>query len=113
MIRYREPALTATSLLTPLVGLILLFTADLSAEQQAAWNATAVAVAGLITAAIAVHDRLAPAVMGLAQAVLALLTVYGFGLSAEQSTAVTGFLALAVGAYIRTQVTAPEAAPGT
>lgn len=106
---YREPAITATSLLAPLVGMIVLLVAGLSAEQQAVWNAVAVAVAGLITAAIVIRERLAPAIMGLAQAVLALLAVYGFGLSAEQSTGVMAFVAVAVGAYVRTQVSAaPE-----
>ena len=107
MFRYREPALTATSLLAPLVGTLLLFFVNLTAGEQAAWNAVAVAAAGLITAAIAVREKLAPAILGLAQAVISVLTVYGFGLSAAQSTGVMAFLSLAVGAYIRTQIVAP------
>lgn len=108
----REPALTATSLLAPLVGTLLLFLTNMTAESQAAWNAAAVAVAGLITAAIAVRDRLAPAILGLAQAVISLLTVYGLGLTAEQSTGVMGLLALVVGAYLRTQISAPVTVDG-
>lgn len=112
MLRYREPALTATSLLAPLAGMLLLFATDMSPEAQAAWNAVAVTVAGLITAVIATREKLAPAILGLAQAVISLLTVYGFGMSAEQSTGVMAFLALLVGAYVRTQVSAPpEKAP--
>jgi len=110
MLRYREPALTATALLAPAVGTLLLFIADLSPEAQAGWNGLAVAVAGLITSAIAIRERLAPTILGLAQAVISLLTVYGFGLSAEQSTGVMAFLALVVGAYVRGQITAPPEA---
>lgn len=111
MLRYREPALTATALLAPAVGLLLLFLTDLPAGAQAGWNAVAVGVAGLITAVIALRDKLAPAILGLAQAVLSLVTVYGFGLTAEQSTGVMSFLALAVGAYVRTQISAPPERP--
>lgn len=113
MLRYREPALTATALLAPAVGLLLLFLADLSPESQAAWNGATLALAGLITAVIALRDRLAPAILGFAQAVLSLLTVHGWHLTAEQSTAVMSFLALAVGAYVRTQISAPPERPVT
>jgi nicotinamide riboside transporter PnuC len=112
MIRYREPALTATTLLAPLVGLILLFIADMTPAEQASWNGVAVTVAGLITAVIVARDKLAPAILGLAQAVIGLLTVYGLGMSAEQTTATMGFLALLVGAYVRTQVHAPLTSDG-
>ena len=108
----REPALLATSLLAPAVGTLLLFLTDMTAESQAAWNAVAVAVAGLITAAIAVRDRLAPAILGLAQAVIQILAVYGWGLTAEQTTGVMGLLALVVGAYLRTQISAPVTVDG-
>lgn len=106
MLKYREPALTATTLLAPAVGLFLLLIADLDPATQAAWNAAAVAVAGLITAGLAAREKLAPAILGFTQAVLALLTVYGFGLSAEAATGVTGFVALIVGTYLRERITA-------
>ncbi len=106
MIRYREPALTAISLMPPAVGALLLFLADLTVDQQNAINAVAVAVAGLVTAALVASDRLAPAILGFAAAILTLLAAYGFALSEAQSTAVMGFLSLLVGAYVRTQVTA-------
>lgn len=106
LVRYREPALTATTLLAPAVGLLLLFITDLSPAAQAGWNGVAVSVAGLITAALVARDRLAPAILGFAQAVVGLLTVYGWGMNAEQTTAFMGFLALVVGAYVRTQSTA-------
>lgn len=108
----REAALIPTSLLAPFVATLLLFFAGLSPEAQAAWNAVAVAVAGLITAVLVVRDKLAPAILGLAQAVMSILTVYGWGMTAAQSTATLAFLSLVVGAYVRTQVKAvPEPAP--
>lgn len=112
MIRYREPALTAVTLLAPAVGLALLFFADLPAGAQAGWNGLAVAVAGLVTSAIAVREKLAPTILGFSQAVLGLLTVYGFGFSAEQTTGLMGFLALALGVYLRGQITAPVTVDG-
>lgn len=111
MLRFREPALTATALLAPAVGLLLLFVTDMPPGAQAGWNAVAVAVAGLITSIIAVREKLAPTILGLAQAVISILTVYGFGMSAEQSTGTMAFLALLVGAYVRTQITAPPEQP--
>jgi hypothetical protein len=107
----REAALIPTSLLAPFVATVLLFVAGLSPEAQAGWNAVAVAVAGLITAVLVRRDRLAPAILGLAQAVAAILTVYGWGMTAAQSTATMAFLSLLVGAYVRTQVTANPEAP--
>lgn len=103
----REPVLMFTPLLAPLVGTVLLFVTDLDAADQAAWNAAAVAVAGLISAALVARDKLAPAILGLAQALVQLLSVWGLGLTAEQATGVLGFVALAVGMYLRTQVDAP------
>lgn len=108
----RESVLTLTTLLAPLVGVILLFAADLDPTTQAVWNGAAVAAAGLITAALVARDRLAPAILGFAQAVMQLLAVFGFGLSAAQTTGVMGFLALLVGAYLRTQVWAKVDASG-
>lgn len=112
MIRYREPALTAVTLLAPAVGLFLLLFANFDAETQAAWNAAAVAVAGLITAGIAAREKLAPTILGFTQAVLALLTVYGFGLTGEQATGVTAFVALLVGTYLRERIVAPVTVDG-
>lgn len=108
----REPVLTLTPLIAPAAGLVLLFIADLPAETQAAWNGAATAAAGLITAALVARDRLAPAIMGFVQTVLQLLAVFGFGLSAEQTTGLMGFVALVVGMWLRTQVFAKVDANG-
>lgn len=108
----REPVLTLTPLIAPAAGLVLLFIADLDGETQAAWNGGATALAGLITAALVARDRLAPAIMGFVQTVLQLLAVFGFGLSAEQTTGLMGFVALVVGMWLRTQVFAKIDANG-
>lgn len=103
---WREPALILTFLLAPAVQTGLLVFADLDAGTQATWNGLAAAVAGLITAAMVARDRLVPAILGLGQALIAGATVWGWDLSTEESTAVSAFLALAVGAFTRTQVRA-------
>lgn len=108
----REPVLTATPLLAPLVGVIMLFVTDLDAGTQAAVNGAAVAVAGLVSAALVARDKLAPAILGFAQAVIQVLAVFGLGFTAEQTTAVMGLVALAVGMYLRTQVYAKVDASG-
>jgi hypothetical protein len=108
----REPALGVMTLLPGLVATLLLFFADLSPDAQAAWNAAALAASGLVTAALVARDKLAPAILGFAQAMLALLTVHGFQLTAAQSTGVMAFVSLAVGMYVRTQVTAKVSVTG-
>lgn len=104
---YREPALLAASLLAPAVQTALLVWAGLSDEGQAVWNAVAVAVAGLVVAGLAARDKLAPAILGLAVAVLALASYYGWHLDAAQSTAIISLVTLILGAFLRTQISAP------
>lgn len=111
--RFREPALTASTLLAPLVGVILLFTTNLTPEVQALWNGLATAVAGLITAGLVAREKLVPAILGFAQTVMQFLGVYGFHLTTDQITGVMGFLSLALGLYMRTQVWAGVATDGT
>lgn len=109
----REPVLMVATLLAPLVATILLFVTDMSGEAQAGWNALALAVGGIVTAAVVARDRLAPAIMGFVQALATLLPAYGWDLTAEQVTSVTGFVALVVGMWLRTQVTAKVADDGS
>jgi hypothetical protein len=108
---FREPALALTTFLAPFASLLLLHFTSLSPEAQAAWNATFVAVAGAGTAYLVAREKLAASLVGAGQAIVALLAVHGAGLDAEQATAVSGLLALAAGAYVRTQVTLDEPAP--
>lgn len=102
---FREPALALTAFAAPFASLILLYFTDLSPEAQAAYNAVFVAVAGAVTAWLVAREKLAASLVGAGQAIVALLAVHGAGLTAEQATAVSGLLALAAGAFVRTQVT--------
>lgn len=101
---FREPALALTTFLAPFASLVLLHFTSLSPEVQAAWNATFVAVAGAGTAYLVAREKLAASLVGAGQAIVALLAVHGAGLDAEQATALSGFVALLAGAYVRTQV---------
>ena len=102
----REPALILLGLLAPAVQTFLLVFLNLDPTTQAVWNAAAIAVAGLGTAWLVAREKLAASIIGVGGAVLSLLVHYGWDLSTEQQTALAAFLALAVGAYTRTQVTA-------
>ena len=90
----RDPALYLTLIATA-VRLLAAFVIDLTDSQQAVLNATATAVAGLIVALWVRRDGQVAAILGVAQALLALAV--GFGLDA---------------AFVRTQVTAPVSAEG-
>ena len=103
-----EPAVLLISTLAPFLQTLLLALTNLSPEVQAAWNALTVTVAGAVTAWVVARERLLPALLGAAQAVIALLAVHGFGLSAEQATGLSATLAVLVGQFVRTQVTAIE-----
>lgn len=102
----REPAL----ILALVAAAVALFSAtvfDLSIEQQGVLNAVAVAVIGLATAFAVARDKLAPAILGLVQAVLALALAFGLAISPETQGAAMAFVAALVGAFVRTQVAAP------
>ncbi len=104
----REPALWL-ALVAVLVKAAAAFGLDVSVDQQAVVNAVAAAVVGLIVAFI-VHDGAVAAVIGLAQAVLALAVGFGAHLDADRQAILMSLVAVAVGMYTRTQVTAPVAA---
>jgi hypothetical protein len=103
----REPALLFAGLLAPLVQTGLLIWGGLSPQAQAVWNAATLAVAGVVIAALTARDKLAPAVLGLSAAVVALLGFYGWHLSAAAETALASTVALVMAAFLRTQITAP------
>jgi hypothetical protein len=110
----REPALTLIAVVGPAVALLVSYFGDsLGADVQTAINAVAVAAAGILTA-VFVHggDKLAPALLGLAQAVVTLGLAAGWDMTPEQQA---GFLTVAgilIGAFVRTQVDAPVDALG-
>lgn len=101
----REPALLL-ALIAVLVKTLAAFGLNVTPDQQAVINAAAAALIG-VTIAIATHDGLSAAILGAAQAVLALAVGFGLDWSADQQAVVMSLVAAAVGMWTRTQVTAP------
>lgn len=101
----REPALLGT-----LIGIaIKLFGTwlDLGVGQQAVLNGATAAGIGLLVA-ITTHDGQSAAILGLAQALIALVIGFGLNVDPDTQAMVMSALALVIGMYERTQVTAPE-----
>lgn len=103
----REPALWL-ALIAVVVKMAAAFGLDVSADQQAAINATAAVIVGLIVA-IMVHDGVGAAVLGVVQGVLALGVGFGLDWSADRQAVVMSLGAALVAMWTRTQVTAPLA----
>lgn len=107
----RDPALWL-GLVAAVVQLVAAFIFPLTGEQQAVLNAFAVAAAGLITAVWVVRDGQAAAVVGLAQAAIAVGLGFGLDVSAEGQAAIMAVVSTAAAMFVRTQVTAPTGAGG-
>ena len=101
----REPAMWL-SLIAILVKLVSAFGFDVSVDVQAWINGAAAAGVGLLLA-IAAKDGVGAAVLGLAQASLALAVGLGLDWTAEKQAVVMTFVAIVIGMFDRTQVTAP------
>ena len=99
----REPA-AWLALVAVLVKLVVAFGWNATPEVQASVNAVAAAAMGILIA-LAVHDGLGAAVVGLAQAALALAIGFGLDWSTERQAVVMAFMTVAVGMWDRTQVT--------
>jgi hypothetical protein len=102
----REPALFL-ALFAALVQGVSAFFFELTVTQQGVLNAAAVAVAGIVTAAMVARDHLPPAILGALQAVLAVGLAFGLDLSPERQTVIMTLAAAVVAMFVRTQVTAP------
>jgi hypothetical protein len=107
----RDPALYLTLFATA-VRLAAAFIVDLTDGQQAVLNATATAVAGLVVALWVRRDGQVAALLGVAQALLALAVGFGLDVSAEGQAVIMSFIGALAAAFIRTQVTAPVTAEG-
>lgn len=101
----REPALWC-ALAAAAVKLVAAFWIDLSVDQQSALNAIVAGILGLVVA-IAVKDGIQAAVLGFAQAALALAIGFGLHMSAPNQATLMAFVAVAVGMFERTQAIAP------
>lgn len=101
----REPAVFL-ALAASAIKLIAAFWINLSTNQQAVMNAVVAALVGIAVAVIA-KDAMVAALLGLAQALLALAIGFGLDITAENQAVIMSFVAVALGMFERTQVTAP------
>jgi hypothetical protein len=107
----REPALWLTLFATAVrLGAAFLF--QISDGQQAVLNAAATAIAALIVAVIVRRDGQVAAILGVAQALLALAIGFGLDVSAENQAVIMSFVGAIAAAFIRSQVVAPVSAAG-
>jgi hypothetical protein len=104
----REPVLWL-ALVAVIVKIVSAFWIHVSDNQQAVINAVAAALVGLIVAWI-VHDGVGAAVLGFAQAVVALAVGFGLHWSPEQQALVMTAVQILISMFDRTQVTAPVTA---
>jgi hypothetical protein len=101
----REPALWLTLFATVVrFGGAFLF--EISETQQAVLNATATAVASFIVAFWVRRDGQVAALLGVAQALLALAIGFGLDVSAENQAVIMSMVGALAAAFVRTQVTA-------
>lgn len=101
----REPA-AWLALFAVVVKFAAAFGWDASPEVQATVNGVAAAAMGVLIAALA-KDGVGAAIIGFAQAALALALGLGLDWSAERQAVVMAFVTVAIGMWDRTQVTAP------
>ena len=101
----RDPALWLTLFATA-VRLAAAFLFEITDEQQAVLNAAATATAAFIVAFWVRRDGQVPAILGVAQALLALAIGFGLNVSAEGQAVIMSFVGALAAAFTRTQVTA-------
>lgn len=106
----REPA-AWLALFAVAVKLFSAFAIEVDEQTQAWVNAVAAAGMGVFIA-WATKDGVVAAILGLVQAVIALAVGLGLGWDVATQAVVLSFVSLALGAYDRTQVTAPVTREG-
>lgn len=102
----REPAVLL-ALFASLVSLLAMFIFHWTDEQQSLLNAAAIALAGFITAWLVKTDPIAPAALGLVQAVLAVAVGFGLHLAPAGQTVLLTLTSTLIAAFVRSQVEAP------
>lgn len=102
----REPAIWL-ALFSGLLQVLSAFVLPISTDMQALLGGAVAAVFGLMTAISVAQDKLLPAVVGLAQALLSLAIGFGLDWTSEQQSVLMAFVALVAGSFVRTQVVAP------
>jgi hypothetical protein len=106
----REPAAWLT-LFAVAVKLFSAFVIDVDEQTQAWVNAAAAAGMGVLIAWIT-KDGIVAAILGLIQAAMSLAVGLGLDWDVATQAVVLSFVSLALGAYDRTQVTAPVTRDG-
>ena len=101
----REPVLWL-ALVEIAVKVLCALVLHVTPDQQSVVNAAVVAAAGVLVA-VSTHDGVSGAILGLAQALIALGVGFGLHWSADQQAMVMSLASALVGAFVRTQVTAP------
>jgi hypothetical protein len=107
----RDPALWLTLVATA-VRLASAFVFHLTGEQQAVLNAAATAIAAMVVAVWVRRDGQVAALLGVAQALLALAIGFGLHVTAENQAVIMSFVGAVAAAFVRTQVLAPVSAVG-
>jgi len=107
----RDPALWLFLVATG-VRLFSAFVIHVDDDTQALINALATAVASALVALIVRRDGQVPAILGVAQALLALAVGLGLHVSAENQALIMSFVGGLAAAFVRTQVVAPLSAAG-
>jgi hypothetical protein len=107
----REPAAWA-GLLAISIKLLFAFVVHLDGDHQALANALVAALAGLFVAVVT-HDGVSAAILGVAQALLALAVGYGLKWSPDQQAVVMSAASAVLAMFVRSQVTAPVPAPAS
>jgi uncharacterized membrane protein YoaK (UPF0700 family) len=101
----REPA-TWVAVAAAGITLATTFGLPLTEAQQTILNAAVLAVAGFVTAVWVRRDGQLPAVLGLAQALLAVAVGFGLDWGQERQAAIMTMITVLAAAFVRTQVSA-------
>ena len=102
----RDPAVWL-ALAASALQVVSAFFLPLSDETQSLINAALAAAFGLATAVAVAKEKVLPAIVGLAQALLALAVGFGWDLTGDQQSVLMAFVSIAASMFVRTQVTAP------
>lgn len=105
----REPVLIL-ALIASAIQMFSAFIFQLTVDQQGVLNAAAVAIAGVISAILVRSDQLAPLILGLAQAIIAVGLAFGWDLDPSGQSVIMAFITALVSVVVRHQVVAPVAA---
>ncbi len=108
----REPALWV-AVGAAAIQLCTAFFVTLTVDQQAVLNALVVAVAGFITAVLVRRDGQVAAILGLAQAAIAVGVGFGLDWTPEKQAAAMAAVTALAAAFSRTQMTAKVGPEGT